>query len=200
MTAREEERRRLRRELHDGVGAALAGLRLQLDAAHELVPDPRPRRILERARAGATEAVADVRRITEDLRPAALDELGLAGSLRALGDRCRTPALAVEVDVPDALPALPAATEVACVRVAGEALANAVRHAGARTVRVRLEVRSGAVVLEVADDGAGVRPGTTSGGTGLGLPSMRLRAEELGGSWRLDSSSRGTRVRVELPR
>jgi DNA-binding NarL/FixJ family response regulator/signal transduction histidine kinase len=104
VTAREEERRRLRRELHDGVGAALAGLRLQLDAAHELVTDPRPRRILEAARTGATEAVGDVRRITEDLRPPALDELGLAGSLRALGDRSRTPALDVRVEVPTELP------------------------------------------------------------------------------------------------
>ena len=91
VTAREEERRRLRRDLHDGVGAALAGLRLQLDAAHELATDARPRRILDAARRAATEAVDDVRRITEDLRPPALDELGLAGSLRALGDRSPHP-------------------------------------------------------------------------------------------------------------
>jgi signal transduction histidine kinase len=204
VTAREEERRRLRRELHDGVGAALAGLRLQLDAAHELVDDPRPRRILDAARAGASEAVGDVRRITEDLRPPALDELGLAGSLRALGDRSRTPALDVRVRVPDDVPALPAATEVACYRIAAEALANAVRHAGARTVEVRLDVDPDAVRLEVADDGHGVRPRAatraSAGGSGLGLSSMRLRAEELGGRWSLDSSPDGTRVRVEVPR
>jgi two-component system NarL family sensor kinase len=200
VTAREEERRRLRRELHDGVGAALAGLRLQLDAAHELVNDPRPRRILDAARAGDSEAVGDVRRITEDLRPPALDELGLAGSLRALGDRSRTPALEVGVEVPADLPTLPAATEVACYRIAAEALANVARHSGARTVRVRLEVGPDAVRLEVADDGHGVRPGAASSGSGLGLSSMRLRAEELGGRWALDSSADGTRVQVELPR
>ena len=200
VTAREEERRRLRRELHDGVGAALAGLRLQLDAAHELVTDARPRRILDAARAGATEAVGDVRRITEDLRPPALDELGLAGSLRALADRSSTPHLDVRVDVPDGLPPLPAAVEVACHRIAAEALANAARHSGARTVRVRLAVSPDAVLLEVADDGHGVRPGAPTGGSGLGLSSMRLRAEELGGTWSLDSSSGGTCVHVRLPR
>jgi two-component system NarL family sensor kinase len=200
VTAREEERRRLRRELHDGVGAALAGLRLQLDAAHELVSDPRPRRILAAARAGATEAVGDVRHITEDLRPPALDELGLAGSLRALADRSRTPALEVLVEVPADLPPLPAATEVACYRIAAEALANAARHSGVTTVLVRLEVRPDAVRLEVADDGHDLRPGAPSGGSGLGLSSMRLRAEELGGTWSLDSSPDGTRVQVEVPR
>ena len=200
VNAREEERRRLRRELHDGVGAALAGLRLQLDAAHELVDDPRPRRILDAARAGATEAVGDVRRITEDLRPPALDELGLAGSLRALGERSRTPALDVRVEVPAELPALPAAAEVACYRIAAEAVANAARHSGATTVLVGLEVAAHALRLDVVDDGDGVRQGTPSAGTGLGLSSMRLRAEELGGTFGLDSSPAGTRVHVELPR
>jgi signal transduction histidine kinase len=200
VTAREEERRRLRRELHDGVGAALAGLRLQLDAAHELVSDPRPRRILDAARAGASEAVGDVRRITEDLRPPALDELGLGGSLRALGERSCTPSLEVRVEVPAELPGLPAAAEVAIYRIAAEAVANAARHSGARTVLVRLDVVPHAVRLNVVDDGSGVRPSAASSGSGLGLSSMRLRAEELGGSWTFDSSPAGTLVHVELPR
>ena len=199
VTAREEERRRLRRDLHDGVGAALAGLRLQLDAAHELTTDGRPRRILDAARRAATEAVDDVRRITEDLRPPALDELGLADGLRALGDRSRTPSLAVRVDVPPALPPLPAAVEVACYRITAEALTNAARHAGARTVVVRLEVDADAVRLEVADDGHGVRAGAPTSGSGLGLASMRQRAEELGGRCTVDSSPSGTRVQVEVP-
>jgi signal transduction histidine kinase len=144
--------------------------------------------------------VGDVRRITEDLRPPALDELGLEGSLRALGERSCTPALQVHVEVPAELPALPAAAEVACYRIAAEALANAARHARASTVLLRLEVGPQDVRLDVVDDGHGVRPGTPSGGTGLGLSSMRLRAEELGGTWTLDSSPAGTRVHVELPR
>jgi hypothetical protein len=159
VTAREEERRRLRRELHDGVGAALAGLRLQLDAAHELVTDPAPRRILESARAGATEAVGDVRRITEDLRPPALDELGLAGSLRALGDRSSSPSLEVRVEVPADLPG-------AAGRGGGRLLPDRRRGAGERRPAlrredrpVRLEVGPQTVRLDVVDDGHGVRPG-----------------------------------------
>jgi signal transduction histidine kinase len=106
----------------------------------------------------------------------------------------------VRVDVPADLPELPAAAEVACSRIAAEALANAARHAGATTVLVRLEVAVDAVRLEVVDDGHGVRPGAPSSGSGLGLPSMRLRAEELGGTLALESSPDGTRVRVEVPR
>jgi signal transduction histidine kinase len=200
VTAREEERRRLRRELHDGVGAALAGLRLQLDAARELVHDERPRRILDAARSGASEAVRDVRRITEDLRPPALDELGLAGSLRGLGDRWRTPSMQVQVEVPDVVPPLSAATEVACYRIASEALANAARHSGGRSVVLRLHLRADSVGLEVQDDGHGMQTDARSAGSGLGLSSMRLRAEELGGTWSVESSGTGTTVRAGLPR
>ena len=202
VAAREEERRRLRRDLHDGVGAALAGVRLQLDAARDLVEDDRAARILSAAVAGVAEAVSDVRRITEDLRPPALDELGLAASLTALGDRLRTPALDVTVQVPE-LPALPAATEVAAYRVAAEALANAARHSGASRVELDVAVPDGALTLRVRDDGRGVDEGSAAArkrGGSLGLGSMRQRAEEIGGTWDLTSSAEGTTVRAVLPR
>jgi two-component system, NarL family, sensor kinase len=192
----------LRRDLHDGVGAALAGVRLQLDAARDLVEDERAARILSAAVAGVAEAVSDVRRITEDLRPPALDELGLAASLTALGDRLRTPALDVTVRVPE-LPALPAATEVAAYRVAAEALANAARHSGASSVELDVAVPDGALTLRVRDDGRGVDEGSAAArkrGGGLGLGSMRQRAEEIGGTWDLTSSAEGTTVRAVLPR
>jgi signal transduction histidine kinase len=197
--AREEERRRLRRELHDGVGAALAGVRLQLDAARELVDGDRQRRILDAAVSGVSEAVTDVRRITDDLRPPALDQLGLEAGLRALGDRLRTPALAVRVEVAQ-LPPLPAATEVAVYRIASEALANAVRHSGGSSVGVRLDVNGPNLVLVVDDDGHGLTDRSSSAGSGLGLDSMRQRAEEIGGSLIVESGPTGTTVTAVLPR
>jgi signal transduction histidine kinase len=196
VAAREEERRRLRRDLHDGLGAALAGVRLQLESARDLVDDPVAGRLLDAAGAGVAHAVGDVRSITDDLRPPALDELGLAPALAALADRLRTPDLDVVVEA-GALPPLPAAVEVACFRITAEALANAVKHARAATVRVRVDARADRLVLEVRDDGTGVpdRPG----GRGLGLASMRQRAEEVGGTFALDSSPAGTTVRALLP-
>ena len=196
VAGREEERRRLRRDLHDGIGAALAGARLQLESARDLVRDERAVRMLDAAGAAVTEAVDDVRRLTEDLRPPALDELGLGGCLVGLAERVRTPALEVAVQVPAALPALPAAVEVAAYRIAGEALVNAARHAGASVVAVRLEVEPGRVVLEVRDDGRGL-PGSPR--AGVGLASMRQRAEEIGGGLQLHSDARGTIVRAVLP-
>jgi signal transduction histidine kinase len=198
VTAREEERRRLRSDLHDGLGAALAGVRLQLDAAADLVEDARARRVLDAATAGVVEAVADVRRLTDDLRPPALDELGLPGSLVALGERLRTPSLSVKVDVAPLQP-LPAATEVAAYRIAAEALANAARHSGARNVLLQAAAAGGRVTLTVQDDGGGVSSASGTGGSGLGLPSMRQRAEEIGGELSLSSSSAGTTVRAVLP-
>jgi signal transduction histidine kinase len=194
VSGREEERRRLRRDLHDGVGAALAGARLQLESARELVHDPLAARLLDAAGGAVAEAVADVRRVTEDLRPPALDEIGLAACVRELAARVRTPALAVEADVDD-LPPLPAAVEVACYRIAGEALTNGARHAGATSVRLSLALDAGQLVLEVVDDGRGL---PASPKEGVGMTSMRQRAEELGG--RLTVSSRGgTTVRAVLP-
>jgi signal transduction histidine kinase len=196
VAAREEERRRVRRDLHDGVGAALAGVRLQMDSARDLVEDPLAGKLLDAAADGLAEAVQDLRSVTDDLRPPALDDLGLAASLRALADRLRRPALDVEVDVPD-LPPLPAAVDVACYRIAAEALANAVRHAGAGRVVLRVRLEDGELQLTVRDDGRGLpdrlRP------RGLGLASMRQRTEEIGGRFALAAAGPGTLVSAVLP-
>lgn len=196
VAAREEERRRLRRDLHDGLGAALAGVRLQLESARDLVDDPVAGRLLDAAAAGVKQAVGDVRSITDDLRPPAIDDLGLAAALAAVADRLRTPDLDVTVET-GGLPPLPAAVEVACYRITAEALANAVRHAQASTVQVHVTARDGRLLLEVCDDGSGLRP--APGRRGLGLESMRRRAEEIGGAFTLDSRGRGTTVRAVLP-
>jgi signal transduction histidine kinase len=197
VTAREEERRRLRRDLHDGVGAALAGVRLQVETARDLVADPVAGGLLQSAASGVATAVDDLRGITDDLRPAALDDLGLAAGLRGLADRMTTPATAVTVDA-DVTDALPAAVEVACYRIAGEAVANAVRHARPRRVSVRLDATSSCVSLLVEDDGTGLSAPGRAGG--LGLTSMRQRAEEIGGRLTVTSTSAGTRVHAEIPR
>ncbi|WP_243060883.1 ATP-binding protein [Nocardioides sp. SR21] len=196
VTAREEERRRLRRDLHDGVGAALAGVRLQVETARDLVTDPVAGGLLHSAAAGVATAVDDVRAITDDLRPAVLDDLGLGAGLRGLADRMATPGTGIDVTV-DLDGQLPAAVEVACYRIAAEALANAVRHARARRVAVHLDGTPDWVSLRVEDDGAGLPESPRAGG--LGLASMRQRAEEIGGRLTVTSTAAGTVVRADLP-
>jgi signal transduction histidine kinase len=200
VAAREEERRRLRRDLHDGLGPALAGMALKLDAARNRAGDPNVDEILGELRGETQDAIADVRRVVYELRPPALDELGLVGALREQALRLSAQdggagGLRVNVEAPEALPSLPAATEVAAYRIATEALTNVVRHAGARhcVVRVRLD---GRLEIEVADDGRGIGEAKP----GVGLTSMQERAGELGGSCAVGPDDRGgTVVRAELP-
>ena len=199
VTAREEERRRLRRDLHDGLGPTLGSLPLKLDVADDLVvEDPAAaRELLRGLKIQAQSAVVDIRRLVYDLRPPALDDLGLLGALRELAAQHGTGGLDVAAELPEELPPLPAAVEVACLRIAQEALTNVARHSGANACVVRLDVGPKALRLEVSDDGRGLGAGN---GSGVGLHSMRERAEELGGSCVVDQrSGGGTRVRALLP-
>lgn len=203
VSAREDERLQLRRDLHDGLGATLAGLRLQVETARDLADAPGVPRgvgdLLGSAAAGVAQAVAEVRAVTDGLRPAGIDELGLPRALVALADRVRTPRLDVAVHVDDDLSADPA-VQVALHRIAAEALANVARHAGARSAELRVQAGPN-LLLEVCDDGRGVRDGGEAvPGSGLGLASMRQRAEEVGGTLDVTSSERGTTVRAVLPR
>ena len=147
VTAREEERRRLRRDLHDGLGPALAGMAMKLDAA-------RTRRrsgleqLLGELRAETQDAIADIRRVVYELRPPALDELGLVGALREQAARLSGVEAAAPVARragrrPGDAPPLPAAVEVAAYRIATEALTNVARHAGASRCTVRLALDGG---------------------------------------------------------
>ena len=199
VTAREEERRRLRRDLHDGLGPSLGGVALRIDTARNLAArDPQESdRLLRQAREDVTAALADVRRLVHDLRPPALDDVGLLGAVRQQAQRLQGNGLGVSVHGGDGLDGLPAAVEVAAYRIASEALTNVVRHAGARTCRVALEVVGSDLVVEVVDDGTGIPAGTP---TGVGLVSLRERAAELGGECRIECpDSRGTVVRARLP-
>jgi two-component system, NarL family, sensor kinase len=199
VSAREEERRRLYRDLHDGLGPSLAALALQVETARDLVDDDpgRAAGVLDRALPRLKGVVGDVREVVTGLRPPALDDLGLEGALRELAGRFATVSTAVDFGA-DPLGGLPAAVEVAAYRIAAEALTNAARHSGAGRVDVRLERRPAALMLRVEDDGRGFEQ---PGRRGVGLESMQARASELGGTCTITSgpARRGTVVAVCLP-
>ena len=200
VTAREEERRRLRRDLHDGLGPTLAGLTLGLDTARtRAAAQPELQELLGRLKAETQRAVTDVRRIVYGLRPPALDELGLVGSLREEVRRLQleAPALTIALDAPgDRLEDLPAAVEVACYRIVTEALTNVTRHAHATQCTVRINLDHG-LDVDVSDDGVGLPEGWR---TGVGIASMRERVTELGGNLAIEPClPHGTRITARLP-
>jgi signal transduction histidine kinase len=200
VTAREEERRRIRRDLHDGLGPALAGVAMQLDAARRLMRRDADAagQLLQRLREQTQAAIADIRRLVYELRPPALDDLGLIGALSQHAASCSTAdGLQIGIDAGPGLPALPAAVEVAAYRIATEAVTNVARHAGARTATVTLTASGGMLKVEMADDGHGISPVHRAG---VGLTSMRERAEELGGHCALlPRPGGGTVVSARLP-
>lgn len=199
VVAREEERRRLLRDLHDELGPRLASQTLMVHAVRTALGHDRGRAdtLLADLEAETRRSLEEVRRIARGLRPPALDELGLADALRDAAERCASSTLTVEVDV-TGLEATPTAVETAAYHVAREALANVVRHADARRCRVRLHRSADdAVVLEIEDDGRGV---PTDARAGVGLESMRERAAEIGGRCAIERRpGGGTRVIAFFP-
>jgi histidine kinase/DNA gyrase B/HSP90-like ATPase/histidine kinase len=196
----DQDTRWLRRELHDGLGPALAGLILGLGTAQALsAGQPDLQHLLGRLAMETQQAVTDLRRIVYGLRPSALDELGLAGSLREEADRlrCAAPALTVSLELPgDGLAGLPAVAEVACYRIVVEALTNVARHAHATRCTVRIHLDHG-LRIDVRDNGVGLPAGWRAG---VGVASMRERACELGGHLVIEPSRpRGTRITALLP-
>jgi signal transduction histidine kinase len=204
VLAREEERRRLRRDLHDELAPTLAALGLSAATVGELIPtDPKGAAFAnEKLQTVIRATVGDVRRLVYDLRPPALDELGLIEAIRERASRygAQEGGVRVTVEAPDELPHLPAAVEVAAYRIVQEALTNVSRHARASACTVRLactESPSRALTVEVTDDGVGL-PERPKGG--VGLHSMRERAAELGGECEVVRSwPSGTRVFARLP-
>jgi signal transduction histidine kinase len=206
VTAREEERRRLRRDLHDGLGSVLASLNWRAGALRMvLVRDPvAADALVVEQQTTIQAAIGDIRRLVYDLRPPALDELGLLGAIRERATKQSAPnegdtalGLRVEVMAPDHLPALPAAVEVAAYRIVQEALTNVVRHAQAQRCCICLSCEQDMLHLEVSDDGIGL---PESARAGVGLLSMRERAAELGGTCEIERMPEdGTCVRTSLP-
>lgn len=200
VTAREEERRRLRRDLHDGLGTALTAVTLKADAASNLRqvdPDRSAQLVLE-LRTDVAAAIADIRRLVHALRPPDLDELGLVPALRQRAQQSWRRAdadFSVTVDAPEDLPPLPAAVEVAAYRIASEAVTNALRHSTALRCRISLRADQ-SLHLDITDDGAGR---ATPWSRGVGLRSMGERASELGGVVTAGPTAQGGRVQVLLP-
>ena len=215
VRAREEERRRLRRDLHDGLGPSLAALLLQSGVLRRLIKDDpqAAEALVDEFRGDIRTTIDEIRRVVYELRPPALDELGLAGAVQSQAARWSGTAdkqksvnresgeapLQVIVETPETLPPLPAAVEVAAYRIIQEALANVAHHAQAENCTVRLAmVGSSNLIVEVIDDGLGLNGRGRE--NGLGLLSMRERAEELGGRCTISSLPEGgTRVRATLP-
>jgi signal transduction histidine kinase len=199
VLAREEQRRRLRRDLHDGIGPALAGLTLKTETARALLPpgtDGASQQLHDLSEE-IRRTVVDVRRLVEGLRPPALDELGLAGACaQAAGRLTSGTDLAVSVHASGDLPALPAAVEVAAYRIVVEAVTNTVRHASARRCDVSLIFVPAGLAVTITDDGTGL---PTPGDHGNGLAIMRERAEELGGTATVTDASPGVIVAARLP-
>jgi signal transduction histidine kinase len=201
VTAREEERRRLRRDLHDGLGPTLASQTFRIDTALDLLDsDPAATRTtLIDLKAQMQATVADIRRLVYELRPPALDELGLVSALREHVTRYggSSNGLRISVEAPaQGLPQLSAAVEVAAYRIALEAVTNVVRHARAHACLVRFSADT-ALQLDIRDDGAGLPQDLRAG---VGITSMRERADELGGTCVIESGAgHGTHVVARLP-
>jgi signal transduction histidine kinase len=199
VTAREEERRRLRRDLHDGLGPQLAGFSLRLDAVRNLLrrdPDA-AERLVQDVADRMQSALADIRRLVYALRPPALDELGLIPTLRQHAAQYTATGLQITIDAPEEMRQLPAAVEVAAYRIVTEALTNVMRHARAKLCVVRIAVNDDVLGIQISDDGQGIADDHR---IGVGLTSMRERAEELGGSFTIEAPpGAGTRIRVHLP-
>ncbi|MGW7685348.1 sensor histidine kinase [Kribbella sp. NPDC054772] len=197
VAAREEERRRIRRDLHDSLGPSLGAVALRIETARNLsrsAPDDADR-MLEQATSEVGAVLSDVRRLVHDLRPPALDELGLVRAIEQQAERFRLSGLVVSVEA-DPIGSLPAGVEVAAYRIASEALTNVARHAGASRCSIVLRV-AGDLELTVTDDGTGIGEDVRAG---VGMLSLRERAAELGGVCSVSCPvNGGTEVRVRLP-
>jgi two-component system, NarL family, sensor kinase len=200
VAAREEERRRLRRDLHDGLGPILTAVTLKADAARtalDTAPD-RADGLLAELRGDAKQAIGDLRRVVYDLRPAALDELGLLGALGEQVDRFGRQGLSITLQAPLILPVLPAAVEVAAYRIIAEALTNIARHAHAHQATITVAI-DGELRLAVHDDGTASAANGERWQPGVGLLSMAERVAEVGGALQAGPSPTGGRVQASLP-
>lgn len=205
LEMQEAERRHIARELHDEIGQSLTAIKLSLEALALRSADETARRLAEEIAGVAGEVLDQVRRLSLDLRPPQLDDLGLRAALHWLVKRhTREPGLAIELEAPEDLPRLGAEVETACFRIAQEALTNVLRHAGATRVRIALEADNDLFSLVVDDDGRGFDVTAAQAkalqGISLGLVGMNERATLVGGEIHLASrEGEGTRLCVRFP-
>lgn len=200
--AREEERARLRHDLHDRLGSQLVGLSLQLDTLQARTTDTEASETARKAYADVQSALDDVRRISRGLRPADLDELGLIAAINAAAARLSlgetNDEWSVTVDAAVQLPDLPPVVASAAYHITTEAITNAYRHSGGTSARVHIGVTADGshLTVEIADNGHGIED-TPS--VGVGLDSMHARAAAVGGTLTINGDAAGTAVRAELP-
>jgi signal transduction histidine kinase len=203
VTAREEERRRIRREIHDGIGPLLAAALLRTETAMDLPPGCSSQaESLQKLHDLQKTALIDVRSLVEGLRPPALDNGGLLGALQQHAEVSAVMGTqgprTITFEVTGDLSVLPAAVEVAAYRIGQEAVSNAAKHAGAQRIIVRMTHTNNSLTLEIEDDGVGVAANNNS--SGVGRISMTERATELGGWCTSEHSpTGGTRVKAWLP-
>lgn len=202
ISGREEERRRIRRDLHDGLGPMLTAVVLNADAARRLLDTDsgRSAELLATVCDQTIGAIEEIRRLVYDLRPPALDGMGLVGALREYAGQLSRGGdlspVAVHIESPADLADLPAAVEVAVYRIATEALTNVVRHSSASAAVVRLGVGPAALHLEICDNGV---TGSGSWRPGVGIASIRERTAELGGECEIRHDHTGSGIHVRLP-
>lgn len=194
VTAREEERRRLRRDLHDGVGPTLAAMSMKLEVLNDRV-SREDQKIVAQLGEEVKETITDIRRLVYELRPPALDEFGLVPALTEQASRLSASGAKFEVRGPAEMPQLPAAAEVAVYRIALEAMTNVSKHSAATACEVELSLNGG-IRLTVSDNGDGF---ASNARHGVGMSSMRERAAEIGGELSVDTSDNGTIVNALLP-
>jgi signal transduction histidine kinase len=198
VATREEERRRLRRDLHDGLGPTLASLTMKLDTARNLLRDDQEqvKKLIEESISQTQQTIQDIRTLVYDLRPPVLDDFGLIGAIQNFIE-IRVPSLPrFSLELEGELPALPAATEVAIYRIALEGITNILRHANANSAVIRLSSENHDIILDIIDDGFGL-PDNLS--LGVGLTSIRERCDELGGWYEFLTQDKGVHIRVSLP-
>jgi len=198
VTAREEERRRLRRDLHDGLGPNLAGMTLKLEATRNLLrkDSAKAEQIINELIKQTQGTIQDIRTLVYELRPPALDELELVGAIQGFIEKQGSARPRIDLDLPEPLPPLPAAFEVAVYRIVLEGLTNVLRHADAQQARAHISVQNDQLVVEIDDDGNGLPEDMVAG---VGLASMRERAEELGGEFTVLPGRPGFHIRASLP-
>jgi two-component system sensor histidine kinase UhpB len=202
VTVQEEERRRIARDVHDDIGQRVASLSIALSAAKRKVPANEGSLVeeLSALQQQARKIASDLRRLSHELHPAVLDQLGLVEALKVRCSQVQAESgVQIELEAAGEWPEAEGAVALCLYRVAQEALRNVTRHAQARSARVSLERREALVVMRVADDGCGF-DGAAARFSGLGLVSLRERVRLLGGTLEVETApDAGTKVTVSLP-
>jgi signal transduction histidine kinase len=195
---REEERRRIRRDLHDGLGPTLASLNLKLDAVRNFLrkSPQEAEALIDELKIQTAETIHDVRRLVYDLRPPTLDEFGLAGAIENFVETNNPGELEIKLEIPDSLPPLNAALEVAIFRTVQEGITNIIHHAKSESARIRISNQNLDIVVDIIDDGVGLPADMIPG---IGLFSIQERADELDGTFSIQPASRGLHLRVSFP-